>query len=116
MDRAIFNLTKYSIFLYLHCTDTQKNIHYSAALLPPSVAAGVRITRPTFTTAEWTTRARTLSHVHTSAAINVIEEKRRGEQNACRKPEVAYPAILPTLAFHKQLPVKVRGDQPDAAS
>ena len=34
MDRAIFNLTKYSIFLYLHCTDTQINIHYSSALLP----------------------------------------------------------------------------------
>lgn len=35
MNRAIFNITKYSIFLYLHCTDTQINVHYSSALLPP---------------------------------------------------------------------------------
>lgn len=42
MDRAIFNLTKYSIFLYLHCTDTQINVHYSSALLPLSVIAGVK--------------------------------------------------------------------------
>lgn len=34
MDRSIFNLTKYSIFHYLHCTDTQMNTHYSSALPP----------------------------------------------------------------------------------
>lgn len=116
MDRAIFNLTKYSIFLYLHCTDTQINKHYSSALLPLSVTAGVRITWPTFMTADLTILAHTLSHAHTSALINVIEEKRRGKQNFCRKPEVAYPTIPPTLPFHKPLPIKVRGDQPDAAS
>lgn len=125
MDRAIFNLTKYSIFLYLHCTDTQINIHYSSALLPLSVAAGVRITRPTSKTTDLTihftqgnadTLTHTHTHAHTSAVINVIEEQRRGKQNFCRKPEVAYRTIPPTLAFHKPLPVKVRGYQPDAAS
>lgn len=35
MDRSIFNLTKYSIFHYLHCTDTQMNTHHSSALRPP---------------------------------------------------------------------------------
>lgn len=60
--------------------------------------------------------ADTRTHTHTSAPINVIEEQRRGKQNFCRKPEVAYPTIPPTLAFHKPLPVKVRGYQPDAAS
>lgn len=72
MDRAIFNLTKYSIFLYLHCTDTQINIHYSSALLPLSVAAGVRITRPTSKTTDLTIHftqenADTLTHTHTHA-------------------------------------------------
>lgn len=42
MDRAIFNLTKYSNFIYLHCTDTQINIHYSSVLLPLSVVASVK--------------------------------------------------------------------------
>lgn len=37
-----FNLTKYSIFHYLHCTDTQINTHYSSALLP--LTAGISIT------------------------------------------------------------------------
>lgn len=70
MDRAIFNLTKYSIFLYLHCTDTQINIHYSSALLPLSVVAGVRITWPTSMTTDLTilahrkTQTRSLTHTH----------------------------------------------------
>lgn len=73
MDRAIFNLTKYSIFLYLHCTDTQRNIHYSSALLPLSVVANIRITWPTSMTTDVTiltdrkthTRAHTHTHSHT---------------------------------------------------
>lgn len=103
MDRAIFNLTKYSIFLYLHCTDTQINIHYSSALLPLSVVAGVRITWPTSMTTDLTilahrktqTRSHTHTHTRASALINVIGEQRRGKQNFCRKPEVAYPTIPP---------------------
>lgn len=87
MDRAIFNLTKYSIFLYLHCTDTQINIHYSSALLPLSVAAGARITWPTSMTTDLTVLARrkkrrhahSHTHAHASAPINVIEEQRRGQ-------------------------------------
>lgn len=35
MDRSIFNLNKYSISHYLHCTGTQINTHYSSALRPP---------------------------------------------------------------------------------
>lgn len=69
MDRAIFNLTKYSIFLYLHCTDTQINVHYSSALLPLSDAAGVRITWPTSMTTDLTILAhrkkRRHAHSHT---------------------------------------------------
>lgn len=91
MDRAIFNLTKYSIFLYLHCTDTQINVHYSSALLLLSVVADVRITWPTSMTTDMTilahrkthththSRARTHTHTYTSALINVIEEQRRGK-------------------------------------
>lgn len=116
MDRAIFNLTKYSNFIYLHCTDTQINIHYSSVLLPLSVVASVKDNMADFhdnrfdeTCTEGKKKRRHAhSHAHTSAPINVIEEQRRGEQNFCRKPEVAYPTIPPHHAsnFTNQSPGK----------
>lgn len=100
MDRAIFNLTKYSIFLYLHCTDTQ-TLQLSPA--PPSVDASVTKHMADFLDNKYDkilhreknthAQTNTHAHTHTSALINVIEEQRRGKQNFCRKPEVAYPTI-----------------------
>lgn len=62
MDRSIFNLTKYSIFHYLHCTDTQMDTHHSSALRPLSVIAGggrKKKKKPQFGR---TTRSHTLAH------------------------------------------------------
>lgn len=115
MDRAIFNLTKYSIFLYLHCTDTQINIHYSSALLPLSVVAGVRITWPTSMTTDLTilthrkTHTRSLTHTHTVLLWSMWSRSRGGaSRTSVENLKLHIPRFPPTLAFHKPLPVKVK--------
>lgn len=63
MDRSIFNLTKYSIFHYLHCTDTQMNTHYSSALRPPLCHRRKKKKKETqFGRTAMTIRSHTLAH------------------------------------------------------
>lgn len=100
MDRAIFKSHQIHYFFsfYLHLN---KRKNYSSAVLPLSVVA--RMSKFDFGDDGLDGNlARSTEHLHFSSLINVIEEQRRGEQNVCRKPEVAYPTVPPpTLAFHK---------------
>lgn len=94
MDRSIFNLTKYSIFHYLHCTDTQINTHYSSALRPPLCHRRGKNTAGTDRHDDvLSPRRRALSHTrththtytHTSAPISEIEMQWRGRADDLQK-------------------------------
>lgn len=105
MDRSIFNLTKYSIFHYLHCTDTQMNTHYSSALppLPFSVIAGEETQLGQTGITMRFRRTDVLFHTHTCTHTLLLQSLGcsgggGGEQMICRKPEVAYRTFFPPHA------------------
>lgn len=132
MDRAIFKSHQihYLFFFsfYLHLGKRKKKLQLCRA---PLLSVVARMSKFDFGDDGLDGKPRT-EHLHFSSLINVIEEQRRGEQNVCRKPEVAYPTVPPpTLAFHKPPTLfkkktttttkkrkqkGVGGHQPDAAS
>lgn len=90
MDRSIFNLTKYSIFHYLHCTDKQMNTHYSSALRPPLCHRRGKKENTVWTDGHDDTLAHTRARTHAQTHTRLLRLlgsrcSGGGEQMICRK-------------------------------
>lgn len=122
----LFLISPNTAFSFIYTAQIHRETYTTALPCSPSLCRSRhKTTWPTSMTTDWTVH--TLAHGETqtraltrtrSAPINVIEEQRRGKQNFCRKPEVAYATIPPALAIFAK-PLSPPGSevvQPDAAS